>query len=96
MLIAQIEVVGGSFAGFAFLIAVVNAVVHVVLAIAVMADQAKRTHRVYRERSLGPAWVWILVTLLTGVIGAAVYWLIHVSNLGPVPREREDEPTIRT
>lgn len=64
--------------GVAMVVAMV--VVHVAFALGVMAHAGRR------QTLFVPSWVWALATLLTGVLGAVGYWVVHVSTLSPLAK----------
>jgi hypothetical protein len=76
-----------SFGNIAGLILIATAVVHVILAWGVYGD----AHALLLEKQwlyLLQPWGWALTTLVTGILGAAVYWLINRSTL----RRDEERP----
>ena len=73
----------GSMNSIAFVLMVVNALVHLLFAGAI----AKDTGRLYRlgiQPVLVSGHVWAFATLLGGVTTALFYWLMHHSSLARV------------
>jgi hypothetical protein len=69
--------------------AILGLVVHIVFAVAVYDDAAKRKRA---PVFVGPA-IWGLATLLGGALVAALYWLMHHSTLASRPEERGSDVT---
>jgi hypothetical protein len=65
---------------FSVLLLVATAIVHVALAVGVLQDGLKLVEHRHRIYFLPPS-LWALATLLTGVLGATAYWLMHCSTL---------------
>ena len=84
------------------ILAVATALLHVVLAFAVMADSQLLWKHRRRKTFLVGGGMWAVATLLGGMLTAALYWLIHHSTLSPeVPsnlRElnQDSQPTQRS
>ncbi len=71
---------------FGIAVAVATGVVHVMLAIGVWADAMDLAHERRTGKTRRKFWflgllLWPVATLLTGVIGATAYWLMHRSTL---------------
>lgn len=62
------------------LIGLLTFIVNLIFAAGVLQD-GDRLKKKGRETILAPFWVWALATAIAGVFGAAVYWLLHHSNL---------------
>jgi len=71
-----------------FLIAgIVTLIVHVVFALAVYSDATDRDANRRGLVLVGPG-MWAVTTLLTGLLGAVAYWLVHSSALATEPLAR--------
>src|SRR5882762_10267630 len=66
-----------------FISGAITVVVHVCFALAILADSQGLVNRLRRPTFLVGGSIWALATLLGGVFVAAIYWLIHHSNLRP-------------
>ncbi|GMG86968.1 hypothetical protein MNKW57_12890 [Biformimicrobium ophioploci] len=65
----------------ALVIMVSSVVVHVALALAIFRDSEKlHSETAEMPQFVGPV-VWGLAVLISGVVGATAYWVIHYSNL---------------
>lgn len=65
---------------FLYLIALINALLHVIFAGAVARDAGKLT-RLGQRPVLVSAPTWAFATLIGGVFTATIYWLLHYSTL---------------
>jgi len=70
------EVVGGGFFTFAMVYWIAILLVHAIFAVAVYKDATSLPDN--KLVLVGPV-VWTLATLLTGVVGACGYWVLHHS-----------------
>jgi hypothetical protein len=68
--------------GLYYAAAVVVPLLHVFLAAGVLNDCRQLAAR-GRRTELVPAVVWTVAVLTTGLLGLAVYWLVHHSTLRP-------------
>ena len=59
-----------------FVIILAGMVVHFAFAIAVF-QNADEVERQRGSTVLVAPWVWTLATLLTGIVGGSLYWLVH-------------------
>jgi hypothetical protein len=65
-------------------------IVHVFFALAVLRDAQRREKLFHRGTFIVSPGLWALATLVSGILGVAVYWLIHHSTLRPpLPVERD-------
>ncbi len=69
-----------AFLSFAAL--VLTCLLHVIIAIAVFRD-ARDLRYSQKGPFLLPPIAWSLISLLTGILGLALYWVIHHSTLRP-------------
>jgi hypothetical protein len=67
--------------GATLLLVVLTPIVHVAISVGVYRDASERVHRREFLYLLSPL-AWFGVTLLTGLLGMAFYWLAHSSTLG--------------
>jgi hypothetical protein len=66
--------------GLYFAAAVVVPLLHVFLAVGVLSDTRQLASR-GRRTELVPGVIWTVAVLVTGVLGLALYWLVHHSTL---------------
>ena len=78
---------------FYYLLALINAILHIVFAGAVARD-AGSLYKIGQRPALVSGGTWAFATLIGGVITATIYWFIHHSTLTrPAMREsRYDKP----
>ncbi|TLD70843.1 hypothetical protein FEM03_11085 [Phragmitibacter flavus] len=78
---------------FSVVFATATVVVHVAFALAVWIDAKEVMLRTGARTFLVGAGLWGLGILVTGVLGAGIYWLIHHSTLrlGPVTAGKSEE-----
>ncbi len=82
----------GFFGGFivvfwGFFLLLMIAIIHISFAIGVYQDAKLRGHAIFVQ-----AEIWLLATVLGGVLVATVYWLMHHSRLNPAIGVRQVEP----
>jgi len=65
------------------------AIVHIIFAVYVLQDGQRRPRLQFDT----PAWLWALLVLVTGILGAVIYWLANcarfVRNQTDWPRSSE-------
>ncbi len=74
------QYVSGPMATLSMIILAINAILHVVFAGAVARD-AGDLNKTGFKLALVSSMTWAFATLLGGVFVAAIYWVIHHSNL---------------
>ena len=72
------------FWGFFFVIVV--AIVHISFAIGIYRDAKQRGSAIFVQSE-----IWLIATLLGGIIVTIAYWLMHHSRLNPAVAVREVE-----
>ena len=84
----------GGFVGTAavWIVVVLTFLLHVLLAKAVT-DDCFRMVAKGREPMILSAFVWLLLVLVTGVLGFTVFWAMHYSSWRDPAHDRTTEPT---
>lgn len=75
------------FAFWSFFFVIVLAIVHISFAIGIYRDAKQRGSAIFVQ-----AEIWLIATLLGGIIVTIVYWLMHHSRLNPAIGVRQVEP----
>lgn len=73
------------FRVFTTIAVVLSFILHCILAYAVYQDAQRLDRMPSRLFLVGPI-LWSLITLLSGVLGLAIYWLVHYSELADSSR----------
>ena len=73
---------------FLYMLAIINAILHIIFAGAVAKD-AGRLNALGNRLALVSASTWAFATLMGGVFTAAIYWFIHHSNLTKPSTQRD-------
>ncbi len=75
------------FAFWSFFFVIVVAIVHISFAIGIYRDAKQRGSAIFVQ-----AEIWLIATLLGGIIVTIAYWLMHHSRLNPAIAVRQVEP----
>jgi len=73
---------------FLYLLAIVNAILHIIFAGGVARDAGK-LYQLGHPPALVSGATWAFATLIGGVLTAALYWFIHHSNLTRPTRQKD-------